>query len=278
MSNSMRAVVAAGVMAIANSGVADAAPLVFAQAGSAPLITGTVNDFRDAIGPQNANTPVNFVNGRREINWDGVPDSASDPNLLPGNFFNAGVAGRARGIEFTTPGTGFLVSAKSASGQPPAFGFPSDFIPFSGERMFTPIGSTITDVRFFDPAHPAAQATTRAFGAVFEDVESPISKLSYFDLSGNLLLSVDVPMGNSGSLSFAGALFDTAVVARVRIETGDGVLTSNGNYASGVDGVVMDDFIFGEPTPVPLPAPFALLAGALGGLGVFSRRRRTTNA
>ncbi|MCE2948657.1 MAG: hypothetical protein ACK515_21580 [bacterium] len=71
----------------------------------------TVDSCRAALGTLNANTPGSVGSGRREINWDGVPAASSDPNPFAGNFFHANVAGRARGVEFTTPGSGFLVSA-----------------------------------------------------------------------------------------------------------------------------------------------------------------------
>jgi len=84
---------------------------------------------------------------RREINWDGVPDASSDPNPLPANFFNVN---SPRGAVFSTPGTGFQVSATSGV-QPVEFGtidasYPSTFATFSPQRLFTPIGSNVVDV------------------------------------------------------------------------------------------------------------------------------------
>ena len=71
----------------------------------------TVDAFRSRLGVQNPNQPGSFGEGRREINWDGVPDGSADPNPFPADFFNENVAGRARGVVFATPGSGFLVSA-----------------------------------------------------------------------------------------------------------------------------------------------------------------------
>ena len=249
---------------------------VFSDNGSLALVTETVTDFRSALGALNANGPTNFPSGRREINWDGVPDASADPNAFPGNFFNSGVGGRARGIEFSTPGTGFLVSANAANptSTPTAFGFPTDFIPFSEQRMFAPVGSLITDVSFFNPAIPAQRATTKAFGAVFEDAEDRASKMSFFDLADNLLLTIDVPRGGSGELSFAGAVFESAVIGRVSILTGNAFLLANGLTGPGTDLVVMDDFIFGEPLPVPEPESYALMAAGLACLWVLGRRRK----
>jgi hypothetical protein len=57
-------------------------------------ITPTRDAFRSALGGGAvAGANGDFGGLRREINWDGVPDLFSDPNLLPANFFN---------VEFTT--------------------------------------------------------------------------------------------------------------------------------------------------------------------------------
>jgi hypothetical protein len=83
-------------------------------------ITPTRDAFRTAIGGGTvAGANGDFGGLRREINWDGVPDSFSDPNLLPANFFNST---SPRGVVFSTPGSGFLVSANSGlatSSMPP---------------------------------------------------------------------------------------------------------------------------------------------------------------
>lgn len=266
--------------ACATLGAAQAAVVHVANTnGNAPAdIQASVDAFRAQLGALNANTPVNNAGGRREINWDGVPDNRADPNLLPGDFFNGAVAGRARGITFSTPGQGLLVSARASSGLPIAFGFPTEFVAFSAERMFSPLGSVVTDVRFFLPADQVTAASSLGFGAVFEDVEAAnTTMLQFFDSSETLLHSIAVAAGANGSLSFAGAVFDSAQVARVRITAGDAVLTASGQYGPGLDGVVMDDFIYGEPTRrqgVPEPGVLGLLAAALAGMAWVGRRRR----
>src|SRR4029079_4353438 len=102
-----------------------------------------------------------------EINWDGVPDASADANALPANFFNTT---SPRGAVFSTPGTGFLVSANAGQSSPPLFGFPSDFQTFTPQRLFTAVNSPITDIDFFLPG-TTTPATTSAFGVIFDDVE-----------------------------------------------------------------------------------------------------------
>lgn len=262
--------VLAGVLTL--SSPLQAATVFEAVGNGAASIQQTVDDFRAALGTLNANAPVNANGGRREINWDAAPDVVSDPNPFPGNFFNANVAPRARGIEFKETGstTGFKLSSTAASGVPVEFGFPNGFDVFSPERLFTPIGGTTFDVLFFDPANPLERATTNGLGVVFTDVENPTStQMSFYDTYDNLLFKRNVLAGANSSLSFLGVLFDDPLIARVSITAG----------LEGFDSVVMDDFIFGEPipanvAPVPLPTSAFLLLGGLSALGAQRWRRK----
>src|SRR6266700_4015559 len=92
---------------------ATAGPVTFSASGANPAgIQATVDAFRTALGSLNPNVAGSFGTGRREINWDGVPDALSAPNNLPANFFNVN---SPRGVVFATPGTGVQVSATAAS-------------------------------------------------------------------------------------------------------------------------------------------------------------------
>ena len=253
---------------LAAPGQAATMPTVFSATAANPAgLAPTVDAFRDALGPLNANAPVNNAGGRRQINWDAAPDAVSDPNEFPGDFFNADVAPRARGIEFQATGatTGFELSATAASGEPPLFGLPRDFQFFSPERIFRPVGGDTFDVLFFDPRSPEGVATTTGLGVVFTDVElAGEASMSFFDIDGGLLFQQDVATAGDIELSFLGVIFDSPLVAKVSIVSGAG-----GNTA-------MDDFIFGEPTPVapvPLPAAAWMLLAGLGGLAALGRRR-----
>lgn len=256
---------------------AQAALTVFSASGpDAASIQATVDGYRAALGSLNPNVNGSFGSGRREVNWDGVPDNFSDPNLLPGNFFNAN---SPRGVEFSTPGGGFLVSADSnnPTSTAPRFGFPVDFVPFSNQRLFTPIASVITDVSFFVPGSANA-ARTNGFGVIFSDVElANLSSLELFGSGGTSLGSLFAPVSGNGGLSFLGVIdTDGSTIESVRITTGDQLLLSNGNTGTGTDLVVMDDFIYGEPVGaavVPEVGSLALALPALGCTGIVLRRR-----
>jgi hypothetical protein len=249
------------------------AQLVRTGAGAdAASIQAIVDQYRADLGPLNANVVGSLGSGRREINWDGVPDASAAPNNLPGNFFNSN---SPRGAVFTTPGTAVQVSADSdnPTGTAPRFaninpGYADAFKTFSPQRLFSPIGSNIVDLFFFVPGTDTP-AVTRGFGAVYTDVDVlENTAFEYFDASGASLGTFATPVSNNG-LSFLGVSFDDAIVRRVRIEYGNSALGPNDGGA--VDVAVMDDFLYGEPVAVPEPGGFAsaILCGCLA-----ARRQR----
>jgi hypothetical protein len=240
------------------SSTAFGAAVTFSGTGSAPAsLQPTVDAYRTALGTLNPNIAGSFASGRREINWDGVPDSASAPNNLAANFFNSN---SPRGVVFSTPGTGFQVSATAASGTPVEFGninvaYPGLFSTFSPQRLFTALGSNVVDVTFFVPGS-TTPATTSGFGAVFTDVDlASTTSIQYFDAMDNSLGTFFVPaLGGSENLSFLGVLFNAGErIGRVRITSGNSALGPN--EISGADLVVMDDFIYGEPQGAVTPTP-----------------------
>lgn len=189
---------------------------------------------------------------------------------------------------FTTPGTGFAVSAddNNPTSTPVRFsdiytgggGGSTNFQTFSAQRLFTALGSNITDVNFFVPGSNTA-ARTRGFGVVFTDTDDGANSntgIEFFDANGVSLGSfLALANTTNQNLSFIGVDFETAVVARVRITSGRCVLPSAD--CGSDDVVVMDDFIYGEPVAaadrVPVPATALLLGAALAALGVARRRR-----
>jgi hypothetical protein len=255
------------------------AQVVFSGAGpDAVAIQPVVDAFRASLGSLNANNPGSVGSGRREINWDGVPAGNSAPNPFPADFFNGATPGLARGVVLSTPGTGFQVSSTAASGIPVEFGnidpsYTGLFRTFSAEKLFTPIGSTITDVSFFIPG-TATPALTTGFGSVFSDVDlANVSSLQFFDAASNSLGTFFAPsFAGNETLSFLGVIYSDAIVSRVRITSGNSILAA-GNTTN--DLVVMDDWIYGEPRAAAVSTPdagsTALLFGIALGLLPFAR-------
>ena len=157
-----------------------------------------------------------------------------------------------RGVIFSTPGTGFQVSA-NAGIAPIQFDnidptYSATFETFSPQRLFTSLGSNILDVNFFLPGTSTAALTT-GFGAVFSDVDlANTTSIQLFGASSNSLGTFFVPaLAGSETFSFLGISFPDPVIARVRITSGNfavGATDLNGNPR---DIVVMDDFLYGEP-------------------------------
>jgi len=250
---------------------ASAGVITFSSSGSnAAAIQTTVDAYRTALGTLNPNVAGSAGSGRREINWDGVPDALSAPNNLPANFFNVN---SPRGVVFSTPGTGFEVSG-NAGVAPIEFDninatYSGIFQTFSAQRLFTPIGSNVMDVNFFVPGSGTASYTS-AFGAVFADVDlANTTSLQFFDTNNISLGTFFVPTSNTG-LSFLGIQFNAGErVGRVRITTGNAAL--GGNDSSTNDMVVMDDFIYAEPAAVPEPATWTIM---MFGAGILALMRR----
>ena len=251
------------LLAVSETAHAQSTPLVFQAAGpDATSIQGAVDAFRASLGDNNGNNPgpSASLKGRREINWDG-----GNPNLLDTTapvtpfvvFLNT------RGSQFKTPGLGLSQAPPSGGlqgGLAVLFANPSYgkvFKTFSPSRLFTPVGSNITEASFSIPGtNGTALATVRGFGAVFTDVDqeggvgvavnAASTRIEYFDRNGALVFSGLVPASpGNGSLSFFGIKFDDARIASVRITTGN--VAPGPNDDQGHDIVMMDDFIYGEP-------------------------------
>jgi hypothetical protein len=237
------------------------APAVFQAAGpSNNSIQGVVTEFQNVFGGKNNGSEGPHDDGRREINWDGGSTAILTTTLSPNPF--AGFQG-TRGALFTTPdGTGFVQAPPSGLASATVFNNPSYatiFTAFSASRLFSPMGSNVTDVDFFVPGGGAA-ATTRGFGAVFADVDQPDGSgpgekrgnrkastlIEYFGVHGELLFSSFVPASpGDHSLSFFGVVFPDARIAHVRITSGN--VVPGADDIGKQDVVMMDDFIYGEP-------------------------------
>lgn len=248
-----------------------ASPTVRSGGGLAAA-TAARDQFRADIGGGTvAGANGSFGGVRREINWDDVPDAFAAPNRFPADFFNAN---SPRGVAFSTPGSGFQVSAALSSGTPVRFanldpGYAATFVTFSSERLFTALGSAVTDVHFFLPGTNVPAAVS-AFGVMFSDVDVdvptrdavvPLSEIQLLGADGQFLGSFIVPMANH-DVSFLGISFPRGErIARVRIIAGNIPLASDTSAGDGaqvcvdpapgcyvlLDAVALDDFIYSEP-------------------------------
>jgi hypothetical protein len=227
--------------------------VVFQAAGpSIASIQGTIDAYRAALGgANNGNVPGPLAGGRREINWDGGGSAAT---AIAGTPFAGFLI--TRGALFTTHGTGFVQAP--TSGLASTFGnatYETIFQPFSPVRLFSPIGSNVTEMSFFLPGGGNVHATTSGFGAIFSDVDQldggtgrrrGSTVVEYYGQDGSLLYRGFVAASpGDASLSFLGILFEDARIAAVRITAGDSVPGHDDERLNDV--VMMDDFIFGEP-------------------------------
>ncbi len=244
-------------------------PTVFQAAGpNAAAIQGVVDAYRAALGNPNNGNAGSLMTGHREINWDGAGgvDTSTTPPANPFNVFL-----NTRGSQFTTPGVGLSQAPPSGGAQgglAVLFNNPSYatiFRPFSNFRLFTPVGSNITDALFFVPGSAGSiPATVSGFGAVFTDVDQPDGSgpgekhgnrgastlVEFFGANGELLFSNFVPASpGDGNLSFLGVVYNDARIARVRITTGDVAPGPDDDRKNDI--VMMDDFIYGEPHALP---------------------------
>ena len=210
-------------------------------------IEPAVDAFRALVGePLNAGATGPQPGGRRQINWDGVPDPNNNTDAFPPDFF------KRQGAIFSTPGFGFRNSDKDFSDVNPTYAV--DFDAFSAPKTFSPRGSNVMDVTF-RLAGTDTPGLVNGFGAVFVDPDLAFtSSLRFFDKNGNQLAIVHAPIRrNPDEYTFAGVAFNGSVVARIRITLGNAPIdaATNDRSSGGTkDVVVLDDFVYGEPQPV----------------------------
>jgi hypothetical protein len=237
------------------------APIVRQGSGAnAAALQAIVDQFRADLGGANNGVGGSFKTGRREINWDAVPDASAEPNNLPADFFNVNSPRGAifNSIEDAT-GAGlnqFAVSSNTASGVPVRFGninptYSTIFQTFSPERLFIARNTHLLEITFSIPG-TNIPATVSGFGVIFCDVDSSTggnrSLIRVYDINGRQLSAASAPALDNG-LSFVGISFNAGErVARVVIESGNAALSAtNNDGTNNVDVVAMDDFIYGEP-------------------------------
>ena len=221
----------------------------FAQ-GDSNTVGLEIDQFRDRLGGVlNApNTPP-AASGRREINWDGVAPALTNVDNFPLDFFNVT---SARGAVYLTPGTGVRIDSTAFASI--NANLPAQFKPFSGKKLFMPVGSRKVelDLKLVATTTPGV---ANGFGVVFSDVDrSGSTRILLLDANDVMIADIPVP-GRPGAkeFTFIGAVFESSLIAKVQIFSGDNALdaTTQDLSAGGTrDLVVMDDFIYGEPQPV----------------------------
>jgi hypothetical protein len=224
-----------------------AGPKVISGSGN---IIPLLEEFRALAGDNLGNKPAQSK-GRREINWDGIPDDKAAPAFLAADVF------RGRGVILKTDGKGVQASARAGNpaGTLPRFGninpsYVQTFNHFSAERLFSPVGSNTVDVTFV-VSGTDKPATVRGFGAVYVDVDKEHTAFEFFGVDNQSLGKFAVPV-NNGGFSFLGVSFDKHIVARVRIDYGTVGLGPDDGPNNDV--AVMDDFIYDEPQAIAVPA------------------------
>jgi hypothetical protein len=271
---------AAMLLALAPISSAGAAPVVTQASGpNAASITAAVNQFGNDLGTLNGVGPP-APSGRRQIVWDGVPAQRQSPAFMPENQF------RNVGALFSTPtlGAAFQVSGAMNDFANLNATYATAFEFFSMPRTFAPIGSTTTDTTFVVPGSTTV-AETNGFGVVFTDVDLANStSIQFFDPGGNSLGTFAAPAaGNSNAtFSFLGVIFNAGEqIARAEVTSGAAPLLSAASpnditQGGPADLVVMDNFIFGEPQPIPpdTQRPQIRLRGAPGSVRLRALLRR----
>ncbi len=208
--------------------------------------------FRHLLGDQ-LNTTTGVTGGRREINWDAIPDAMLG-NDLPLDFFNPTAPGSPqslqRGLAYAAAGQ-FRVSNNqfhdvnsNASGE---------FKSFSGNKTFANISSNAWEIIIEKPGQQLT-ASTRGFGIVFSDVDLPKStSLEFFNGNKSIGLYYAPPHDATSSFSFLGVYFNSSDrITRIRIKH-DGIL-SHGQKDISANGtsdlVILDDLLYSEPVAI----------------------------
>lgn len=213
--------------------------------------TGDINpkldEFRSLLGAQ-LNTTPGATAGRREINWDSVPDELLNQKL-PEDFFNPtgpqSPVANQRGLRYSATGN-FQVS-KTNFAEVNA-GAANEFSSFSGTKSFANISSSLWDVEFRVPGK-TEPAFVKGFGIVFSDVDLPNRTSLEFFNENKSLGKFFVPAKKESNFSFLGVYFKNEKVTRITVDH-DGELDKGQNDVSQngpVDLVTMDNFLYSEP-------------------------------
>jgi hypothetical protein len=222
-------------------------PVTFTEVKGSGDINGKLTEFRALLGDPLNTTPNQPPVGRREINWDAVPDNQTNTDAFPGDFFNStdpgAPAGRKRGAIFSTPGTGLRVSNNDFID---VLTENNKFNAFSPARTFAAIGSNKMDITFKVPG-TATDASVKGFGVIFSDVDlENYTTLEFFEGNKSLGKFKAPVKTDENGFSFLGVAFKNAKVTKVTVTSGTAAI-GKATFNTPNDQVIMDDFFYSEP-------------------------------
>ncbi|WP_336518308.1 hypothetical protein [Pollutibacter soli] len=220
---------------------------VLKAAGNESALAAKIDQFRLLLGDP-VNSAPGVTEGRREINWDGVPASLTNNNNFPVDFFNltdpAGANGRKRGLVYLNTGSPLRLDSSSFAEIDPSYA--DEFIPFSKKKAIISATSNITELQF-KLAGTNTAAFIKGFGIVFLDVDDANSTYVQFF---NGTKSLGQFKASTGAFSFLGVKFDEEKITHIKIVAGNGVLAAGVKDISdggNKDLVAFDDLFYDEP-------------------------------
>jgi hypothetical protein len=247
--------------------------------GNSTSASQALTNFETAIGGVKNTASAPQQGGFRTITWDGVKVDGSDAVAGP-NSTTVITAGHTVGIpldRFQGQGVFFgAVYAVSNDGfvdvNPQVSGLFPAFSPSNTFAMFNDNGIDFKFVAASIPNTAPVSAASRAFGAIFLNVQQPGTTIQYFH--GNTLLdTLNVPTNSTpGAAVFAGELFTQPIVTNVLLTLGQGVIfnfdgtTVVAGGANTASLVAVDDWAYAEPVPI------------LNGIAIVSGPGGTANA
>jgi hypothetical protein len=218
--------------------------LVFSANGD---INPKMEEFRTLLG--GLNTSPGSTGGRREIDWDGIPDSLLGKKL-PADFFNPTTlnapAARQRGIVYQSNDMTMVSKTNFSEVNTNAV---SQFASFSGDKSFAVVNAGLWPVGF-RVAGKTTVARIKGMGIVFSDVDLPNSTAIEFFNENLSLGKFFVPVHNSNTgFSFLGVYFENQVVTKIEVSHQGKLVDGEKDISQGgtKDLVIMDDFIYSEP-------------------------------